>query len=437
MEPKKPAPNKVTPPPRARRSLLDNSAFVVVFSAICALLAWLLVTMFLDPQSSKTISDVPVTFNYQTATYTALGLDIVEQPENAKASVRVEGNGTVIGSITAASIMVYPNYSTVTGAGENILNLDARIVDSEYTNMDIKVTVEGPSTVTVIFDTVSEKTVTVTPDTSGVTISDGYTLRKTTAVPAEVTLRGPTSELDQIASVVAPVSSEETLSDTTTLPSVLEMRNEDGEVITPQYTTMDNETSNVTLTVYQVRELPLEVDFINTPVGFDTSSLKYSLSYDTLTVAGPAKTISALTKLSVTSFDLDKEFAFDRDYQRQIELPEGIVSQDGVSSVTLSFDTTGMSSTSLNVSNIRTINEPSNLDVQVLTSVINNIQLYGPEEEIAELSAENVLVQVDCQNLTSTTGQGQQTLPVTIQIPSSSRIFAVGSYTVECQITAQ
>ena len=172
-------------------------------------------------------------------------------------------------------------------------------------------------------------------------------------------------------------------------------------------------------------------------MGFDTSSLKYSLSYDTLTVAGPAKTISALTKLSVTSFDLGKEFAFDRDYQRQIELPEGIVSQDGVSSVTLSFDTTGMSSTSLNVSNIRTINEPSNLDVEVLTSVINNVQLFGPEEEIAELSAENVLVQVDCQNLTSTAGQGQQTLPVTIQIPSSSRIFAVGSYTVECQITAQ
>ena len=32
---------------------------------------------------------------------------------------------------------------------------------------------------------------------------------------------------------------------------------------------------------------------------------------------------------------------------------------------------------------------------------------------------------------------GQQTIPVTIQIPASSRIFATGSYTVQCEITVK
>ena len=37
---------------------------------------------------------------------------------------------------------------------------------------------------------------------------------------------------------------------------------------------MDAESANVTLTIYQVRELPLTVDFIGVPSGFDTASLQ-------------------------------------------------------------------------------------------------------------------------------------------------------------------
>ena len=70
---------------------------------------------------------------------------------------------------------------------------------------------------------------------------------------------------------------------------------------------MPSWTTPAPLYVYlftQVRELPLAVDFINVPTGFDTSSLNYSLSQETMLVAGPTRTVSALTELSVVSFDL-------------------------------------------------------------------------------------------------------------------------------------
>ena len=191
----------------------------------------------------------------------------------------------------------------------------------------------------------------------------------------------------------------------------------------------------MTLTVYQVRELPLAVDFINVPTGFDTSSLNYSLSQETMLVAGPTRTVSALTELSVVSFDLGQQFALDRDYQLQVELPSGLVALDDTTNVTLSFDTSNMGSVTLNVPNIRTVNMPSNYDVEVMSERVTNVTLYGPADEIAELSPESVVAQLDCQNLQITAGQ--QTLPVTIQVPSSSRIFAVGSYTVTCQITSR
>ena len=215
----------------------------------------------------------------------------------------------------------------------------------------------------------------------------------------------------------------------------LELRDENGETFTPQYTTMDSDTANVTLTIYQVRELPLVVDFIGTPTNFDTKSLKYSLSQDTLRVAGPARTVSALEELTVTDFDLAREFELGRDYQRLVELPAGIVSLDGVTSVTLSFDTEEMASTTLNISNIKPINVPSNYEIEVLSSLVSGVTLYGPADEIEAISADSVVAQIDCQSVNLTVGQ--QSIPVTIQIPSSTRVFATGSYTVQCEVVAK
>ena len=425
MEPKK----------RERRTVWDYPAVLWCAAVACAVLAWLIVTMYFDQESDKTVTVSNITYTYQSSTYSSLGLDIVETPEISGVTVRIKGSGTIIGGIRESDIMVYPKYSTVRGAGTVTLELGARFITSDYDNLGIELIVENPTTVTVVFDNVSEKTMRVTADTSQIAIADGFILNSVSSVPAEVTLTGPTSELEQIDSVVATVTSEEELSDSVTLEAPLEMRDANGNVVTPQYTTMDSDTAAITLNVLQVRELPLTVNFIGLPSGFDESSLKYSLDRSTLRVAGPARTISKMNELSVASLDLGQSFAFDRDYQLSVELPDGIVSQDGITTVTLTFDTTNMASTTLNISNIRVINVPSDMEVDVLTSRISGVTLYGPADEIEELSAENVQAQVDCQSISVTAGQ--QTLPVTIQIPSSSRIFAVDSYTVQCAITTQ
>ena len=72
---------------------------------------------------------------------------------------------------------------------------------------------------------------------------------------------------------------------------------------------------------------------------------------------------------------------------------------------------------------------------EVLTAQIHQVTLYGPKSEMEELSADNILAQVDCQNLAVSVGQ--QTVAASIQVPSSSHIFAVGNYTVQCQASSQ
>ena len=84
---------------------------------------------------------------------------------------------------------------------------------------------------------------------------------------------------------------------------------------------------------------------------------------------------------------------------------------------------------------IRAINVPSNYELQILSSIVSGVTLYGPADEIEKLSADSIVAQIDCQSLNLTVGQ--QTIAVSIQIPSSSRIFATGSYTVQCEVTSK
>ncbi len=427
--------NKETGAPRAtyRHAIWDNPFMLFPIALLCALVAWLIVTMYFDTGGSRTIYDASVNFNYQSSAYTTLDLDIVDEPSINNVRVRVGGNNTIIGNMHAEDIMVYPNYAAVSGPGEITLGLEARIVNNDYMNQGIELTVESPQSVTLVFDSVTTKTLPVTVDTGGIRVADGFTLNRVTSVPSEVTLHGPASELEQVSAVVAPIQSDDSLADNVTATSVLEMHDADGNLVEPRYTTMDIETADISLQVYQVRELPLAVDFIGTPNGFDPSSLHYSLSRETLRVAGPARIVSTLTELAVTSFDLAQEFALDRDYQRQVELPAGITSQEGLSSVTLSFDTTGMDSCVFHVSNIRLVNVPSDYDVEVLTNIVRDVRLFGPAADIARLSADNVQIQIDCQSITLTAGE--QEVPVSVQIPAAKRVFAVGSYTAICQVT--
>mgnify|MGYP000820676209 FL=1 len=237
--------------PKGPRTIWDNPVLSAVLAIIMGFAMWIIVTVYIDPQGSTTVTGVPINYTSGASTYTAQGLDIVEKPDIEGVTVKVEGNSTIIGNIRSADIMVYPSYAGVSGAGKVTLRLQARVTNTTDFPGDIECTVESPSTIDVVFDEVSEKTVPVTVDASAVTISSGYMLNKTTAVPAEITLRGPTSELDQVSSIVAPVQMDGELADTTTVPATLELRDEEGNAFTPQYISMDSDSANVTLTVYQ------------------------------------------------------------------------------------------------------------------------------------------------------------------------------------------
>lgn len=413
--------------------LWGDRRFLLLLSLGIAVLLWLYVTMSVMPNTSTTLSGVPVDFDYDSAKYTTLGLDIVNEPSYT-VDLSLSGDGSVLGAARASDFVVYPDYSSVKGAGSQTLNLNVKIINPDLENRVTATIERGRRTVDVVFDTILTKTLPVTMETSGLHIAEGYSLNKVSSSPSEITITGPSTEVSQVTAVVAPLSMEGELSESQLVQVPLEMRDANGKTLDLPYTTMEDDIVDVTVSVYKQVELPLVVNFINVPSYFDVNTLQYSLSQETLLVSGPERVVNNLTELSVGSFDLST-FSLDKDYQMNVELPDGIVSNENVSSVTLSFDTTGMSERSFNVSQISVINVPANYQVEVTTKRINNVVLVGPEEDLEQLSAGSIEARINAEDLQ--VAVGTQTVAVQIQVPSNPRVFAIGTYTVTCNITSR
>lgn len=256
--------------------LWGDRRFLLLLSLCIAILLWTYVTMVVMPNTDTTLSDVPVDFTYDSAKYTTLGLDIVNEPSYT-VDLSLSGDGSVLGAASASDFVVYPDYSSVKGAGSQTLNLNVKIVNPDLENRVTATIERGRRTVDVVFDTVLTKTLPVTVEAGGLHIAEGYSLNRVSSSPSEITITGPSSEVSQVASVVAPLAVSAELSESQLMQVSLELRDANGNILDLPYTTIEDDIVDVTVSVYKQVELPLVVNFINVPSSFDVNTLQLSL----------------------------------------------------------------------------------------------------------------------------------------------------------------
>ncbi len=416
-----------------KRSLLDDWRVRAGVSVLLAILAWMIVTIIVQPGTTITLRHVPVDFTYDSSNYTSKGLSIVSAPA-VSVDLTVSGDGFTIGRLTSDDFVVYPDWSSVRTSGEKSLRLKVECI-SPAAN-DINIGIDGNNTVTVVFDVVEELTLPITVITKFLTVEDGYILYNTAASAETVTLSGPSSELSRVATCTAELTYDGGLHETQTLDTALRFYTESGSEVFFDYVTLDRENVDVTLTVYKLAELPVNVRFINTPSNFDDSVLIYSLSQDSLRVAGPEAVIDGLTELAVGTIDLSS-FTLDRVYEMPISLPSGIVSLDNISSISVSFDCSALTTKTLNLPAecVQVINLPSTYQLTVETERLMNVVLCGPADALEGLTPEQVVVEIDANDFSVVLGQ--QNIACSLYVPANGQIFALGSYTVQCRIESK
>ena len=415
--PKKPDGTK--PAIKPAGGMLNDRRIRLLLAVIGAIIAWMAVTIVVQPGTTKTISNVPVDFTYDSSAYTSRGLSIVSAPEKF-VNLKLSGDGYTIGSLQASDFVVYPDWSSVRDSGEKNLRLQVRSQSTLLTGVSVSIE-GGDNTVDVVFDVVEEKTLPITVTTNYLTIADGYILS------------GPSTELSKVETCTAEVAHKGDLTEPVTLTTALRFYTRSGSEVKFEYTTLDEESVDVTLQVYKVATLPVEVSFINAPRDFDSSVLAYTLSKKTLNVAGPESQIDRLSALSVGTIDLST-FALDKVYEMPIELPTGIHLLDNLSSITVSFDSSKLETKTLNLpsSCVQVVNLSSSYQLTVETERLMNVTLCGPAGSLETLTPEQVVIEIDADDFS--VAIGQQNIACRLYVPANSKIFALGSYMVQCKI---
>ena len=414
-----------------KKNILDDRRIRLALSILLAVIAWMVVTIIVQPGTTNTIYNVPVDYSYDSAAYTSRGLSIVSA-EDKTVNLKISGDGYTIGGLTASDFVVYPDFSSVRDSGEKNLRLLVRGANGLLNG--VTVTMEGSdNTVDVVFDVVEEKTLPVTITTNYLTIADGYILYSTDVSKETVTLSGPSSELDKVATCTAEVTYTGELNESVTLSTPLRFYTAGGKEVTFEYTQLEESSVDVTLQVYKMATLPVNVNFINAPKDFDDSVLVYALSRKELKVAGPTAKIDQLSTLPIGSIDLST-FALNKSYEMPIELPMDIYLLDNISTITVSFDCSNLETKTMNLpsSCVQVVNLPSTYQLTVETDRLMNVTLCGPKGAMETLTPEQVVVEIDAEDFSVATGQ--QNIACRLYVPSNGKIFALGSYVLQCRI---
>ena len=406
--------------------LFEDSRFLFLISFVVAVLLWMYVVVYVNNEHTDVIRNVPINVQYRQSAYQSLGLDVIEM-DIETVNVSVTGPRSVTGNLTADDIIVYPNITGVDGAGKYTVTLTAEKTSSVK---NFSINSLSRDTVTIRLDKVISKDFPVEADISSIVVAGDYMADLPITSPSTITITGPEYKVSTIDKVVAATVQQQTLNQTTVFTSEVLLYDESGNLMDHNLLTLSAEEIDITVPIIKEITVPLKVDYINVPDGFNTDTLHQSLSVSEIRLAVPAKDADSISEFVAGYIDLST-LQTDTSYTFDIKLPAGWRSIDDITQVTASISSANLVEKNVSVSEIKVINDAENL-IEVLTQVINNVTIVGEAQAVEELSIGGVIAQIDASRLTA--AQGQQSVQVSFIIPSTDKVYVKGVYNVTIRI---
>lgn len=407
------------------RKLLYNDRVLMIISVILGILVWAFVVNVVDPSRSQMVTDIPVTFD--TTSLEKLGLSVISINDKT-VNVEVIGNRVTVSQLTPDDFIATVSLFGVDQPGTYDLEVQ---VSKKYKNTDYDIVQpNSPMMVSVRFDKLVTKKMPLSVDLSSTTAPYGFIMEKHYITPSEVTITGPETDVARVAKCMVVPTPElpETIEKTTVASGGIVLFDASGKQVDMTNLKLDRDRADVTISVLKQKTLPIKLEFFNVPENFPIDEMKYTMSETQILVAGPAETIDSKSEISVGYLDLkrvepDSVFVFD------IDLPEGFVNIDNITTVKVDFSMSGYEVRKFNVKTINIINEPSNYDVKLVSKGISNVSIVGPAEILDQLTSGDIIAEVDLSDRDLGTGT-QHNVPVRIVIPSYGAVWATGDYSV-------
>ena len=405
---------------------LTTNLGLKVIAFIFAVFLWFIVVNFDNPVGSSTFRDIPVQI---------LNDDIIT---SAGEVYQVEGDRTV-------TVVVYATREVRQKlTSDNIVaTADIKQIDSTGRLVPIEVTINGfsgesvtaeaiPRNLTIQREKSGKKVMSLTVDTEGVKLADGYILGDASVEPDQVTITGAESVLDQVDRAVAQVDEVEGVSEDSVLPASLVLYDANGNELnqTQMSNNLGEEGLSVSVEVMKGKGIPVVFDVEGSPA----EGYKYTGCVSTpesVQVCGKSEDIDKISEIDVPASVIDISGASEP-IKLSVDitpyLPEGVELVDensGNVKVTVKIEQEGTLSVDFMVSSIRINNLAENLQVSYEPDAEITFRFTGDEDLLDTLDISNA-VSVD---LSDYDRPGSYDVPVKVNLPAG--ISQDGQVTVQ------
>ena len=394
----------------------------ILLAMLISVFLWLYVVTVVDPNDTKVVYSVPVTYENMTSlTDNSL---VMTSGQNATVTLKFYGRRSDLNNLTSESLTVTADVSRIKSEGEQNLRYIVTLPDSVSDN-NVQLTERTPSRLTVDVERAVEKQVNVAVDISN-EVADGYVadLEAMKISPEKITVFGPEAEVSRIDS--ARVSLDiGGVTETVDNSFPYQLVDSDGNAVDTTNFRCSADAVDVMLTVEKYKEIPLTLE-LKAGGGAKEENVTVTLSPAYITISGPGAIVDAMDSLSIGTLDLASMTELSETKTYDITLPDNVTNVSGQNQVTARIALNGLSTKTLEVENFSVSHKPDGLDVAIVTTTLE-ITIRGPSDEIEAISAKDLTVQGDLSDFSQA---GTYKIPVTVTSKYFPGVGMIGSASI-------
>lgn len=402
--------------------LRESRWFYILLSILLAVLIWMYIRDVENPTQEGTYYGIVIQISGERVleerglTVASISQKTVNVSVNAPISVHNDLRGNITATV---------DVSQCTEPGEYQLTCTPKLPS----NIDTTGAYfpDSAQVVTVVIDNLATETKTLELKLEG-SVADGYQAGAPVFDPETVELSGTAEQLAQVSRAVVILEADG-LKQSYSGRLPITLLDENDEPITDTNISLSEETAYLTLPVGVMKEVPLTVSFIPGGGATGDGDVEVDIQPKTINVIGTEEAVAGLTEISLGSIDLST--VLDTSViTMPIRLSSALDNASGITEAQVTVTIKGLSTRSLDVSNIQITNVPDPYVVEKVTQT-RTIVIRGSQSALDQVDPNQVWIVADMSKITAT---GTNSVPVTVYLNASDEVGVVGDYKIVVNI---
>lgn len=407
------------------RKLIYNDKYLIIISIALAVVIWVITSINLSPETTKTIS-VPVSVDFTGSAAQQLGIKCYGE-QAFDVDVTVSCKKYLAKDITADKLKVYLQTNVVTSSG----SFDVPIKVESNESADFKITSFYPTVYRAYFDFEEEKNMDLEIKyTNEDFIEDGYVMGQPLLSQSTVTIKGPRNYVSQVASVNATVKIDEKLNKTKTMDiNAVALDSYNSKV---NYVSVDSGKESLTITIPVLKKANLDVSasFVGKPSKISTSA--FSISYSVNRVNCGVLEEAKINTANIGEINFSQLKPGVNKFSFETKALDSFVILDDIDNIDVSVTVPNnyvQKDVYVSYSSVKLINIPKGYTAYVSGINDSSVTVVGTKDSIKNLSSSNVSLIVDFSKINEKDlTEGSNTLKITTALENSDTSWIYGDY---------